>query len=85
MRENPGLNINIKPEDMKDVVCDNCGCQTFVPVFLFKEISAVVSPSGKKTLVPMQIFKCDECGHINDSFMPKPKGADDGSGGMKLV
>jgi len=79
------LNLNIRPEDMTDVVCDKCSCQTFVPVFLFKEISAVVSPSGKKTLVPMQVWKCDECGHINDAFLPKPKKADDSSGGLKIV
>lgn len=76
------MNLNIKPEDMKDVCCDKCQNQTFVPVFLFKEVSAVVSPNGKKSLVPMQIFKCDECGHINDAFLPKKKKDDKG---LKLV
>lgn len=76
------MNLNIKPEDMKDVNCDECEGQTFVPVFLFKEVSAVVSPNGKKSLVPMQIFKCDSCSHINDAFLPKKKKEDKG---LKLV
>ena len=70
-RDSNGLNININPDDMTDVLCDKCGCQTFVPAFLFKHLSAVMSPNGKDTMVPLQVFKCDECGHINEKFLPK--------------
>ena len=72
-REEQGLNVNINPDDMEDVFCDKCQGQIFIPVFLFKKLSAVVSPTGKTTMVPMQVFKCDDCGHINQEFLPKSK------------
>jgi uncharacterized Zn finger protein len=53
------------------VLCDKCGCQTFQPVFLFKKLSAVLSPNGKDTFVPMQTYKCTDCGHINKEFLAK--------------
>ena len=64
-------NININPEDLEDVLCEKCECQTFEPAMLFKKLSAVLSPSGKETLVPLQIYKCTECAHINEGFLPK--------------
>ena len=78
-RQNSGLNmpggqgaqLNINPDDLVDILCEKCGCQTFQQVYLFKSLSAVLSPSGKKTIVPMQVFKCDDCGHINKDFLPK--------------
>ena len=59
------------PEDLEDVVCNKCECQTFEPVMLFKKLSAVLSPTGKETLVPLQVYKCTDCGHINSGFLPK--------------
>ena len=52
-REQKGLNIN--PEDLEDVHCDKCGCQTFEPVMLFKKLSAVLSPTGQTSLIPLQL------------------------------
>ena len=67
-------NVNINPEDLEDVFCDECGNQTFEPVFLFKSLSAVLSPSGQKSLIPLQLYKCTDCGHINNEFIPKNGG-----------
>ena len=69
MNQNPQVNIN--PDDLVDVVCEHCGNQTFTMAFLFKKISAVLSPNGKESMIPLQIYKCDECGHINKEFLPK--------------
>ena len=70
-REETGLNVNINPNDLEDVVCDKCGSQCFEPTFLFKRLSAVLAPSGKDTMIPLQIYRCADCGHINDIFLPK--------------
>ena len=67
----PGAQINVKASDLKDIVCDNCGCKFFRHVHAFKRLSALISPSGKEQIVPIPIYRCDECGHINDEFLPK--------------
>jgi len=68
MNQQPQVQIN--PQDLEDVECDKCQGQVFTPVMLFKKISAVLSPNGKKALFPLEVYKCDECGHINDEFLP---------------
>jgi len=69
MNQQPQVQIN--PQDLEDVVCDKCGNQTFTPAMLFKKISAVLSPNGQKALFPLEVYKCDECGHINEEFLPQ--------------
>tara|TARA_R110001592_G_scaffold215613_1_gene468990 strand:+ start:4213 stop:4500 length:288 start_codon:yes stop_codon:yes gene_type:complete len=70
---NANQNININPDDLTDIVCEKCESQTFEPVFMFKKLSAVLSPSGKDTMVPLQTYRCTECTNINKEFMPKTK------------
>jgi hypothetical protein len=63
--------LNINPNDLEDMLCEKCESQYFEPAFLFKKLSAIMSPSGKETLVPMQIYRCADCKHINEEFLPK--------------
>jgi|21_taG_2_1085346.scaffolds.fasta_scaffold00045_46 hypothetical protein len=67
--EQPALNIN--PDDLEDVVCEQCKNPTFVPASLFKKLPASLSPSGKATLVPIQVFECSACKWVNEEFVPK--------------
>ena len=30
--------------------------------------------NGKDSMIPLQVFKCDECGHINEEFIPNKDG-----------
>ena len=64
---NPQLNLNIN--DAEDVNCDKCQGTEFSPVFLIKRISALVSPTGKDVIIPIQVFKCDKCNHVNELFL----------------
>tara|TARA_R100000426_G_scaffold51368_1_gene37495 strand:- start:1640 stop:1852 length:213 start_codon:yes stop_codon:yes gene_type:complete len=62
-------NINIDLNNVTNMKCDECENETFVPVFVIKQLSALVSPTGKETLVPVQLFKCSKCGHVNEKFL----------------
>ena len=67
-------NNNFRPlwKNALDVNCDECDNDRFVPVFVVKKISALVSPSGQEVIVPIQALKCDSCNHINEVFL-KPQ------------
>ena len=56
--------------------CEKCGNDTFVQVFKIRTLSALLSPSGQKTVIPIQMFACAECGNIN-SFNLKEAPEDD--------
>jgi len=62
-------NIDISKAD--DIKCDECGHDTFIPVFLIKKVSAIMSPNGQEIIAPVQVFGCNKCGHVNQEFMPR--------------
>ena len=41
-----------------------CGGMTFTSVLMFKRISALVSPSGKEENIPVEVYKCNDCGKV---------------------
>tara|TARA_R100001443_G_scaffold87712_1_gene94270 strand:- start:797 stop:1072 length:276 start_codon:yes stop_codon:yes gene_type:complete len=61
----------LKLKDLDDVVCSECGNPTFIQVHLLRKISAVMSPNGKGGFLPVPIFQCANCGHINEELMPR--------------
>jgi len=63
--------VAIKLEDLTDVTCSECGHQVFTQVYLFKKISAILSPNGQESMIPLPTYKCDNCGHIDKVFLPK--------------
>ena len=65
-REQPGLQIDLSKAET--IVCENCGNASFIQAFFLKKVSALVSPTGKEAIVPMQVFSCDKCGHVNKEF-----------------
>ena len=61
--------INIDFSNMDNVTCDKCNGDKFSPTFIIKKISALMSPTGQETLAPIQVFKCDNCSHVNELFL----------------
>jgi hypothetical protein len=52
-------------------ICEECGHDVFVTAFKLQSVPGIVSPTGEEMLVPIQVFMCNECGHINEEFLPK--------------
>ena len=61
-REQEGLQIDLSKAET--IVCENCGNASFIQAFFLKKVSALVSPTGKEAIVPMQVFSCGNCGTI---------------------
>jgi hypothetical protein len=66
-------NINVDINQAEEIVCDECNSNAFHPAFLLRKVSALISPTGKETVIPIQVFACDSCGHINEEFLPIEK------------
>ena len=52
-------------------VCEKCENDTFQQVFRMRKLSALLSPAGKESMIPIQVFACTKCGNINKGFLPK--------------
>ena len=57
-----GLQLDISKTDT--IVCENCGNASFIQAFFLKKVSALVSPTGKEAVIPIQVFSCGNCGTI---------------------
>ena len=33
-----------------------------------RKMSALVAPNGQETIIPMAVFACEKCGHVNKEF-----------------
>ena len=50
------------------VKCDKCENQTFKQTLLIRRVSALISPNGQEQYVPIAVFACEKCGHVNSEF-----------------
>ena len=50
------------------IKCESCDSSTFKQTLLLRKMSALVSPNGQETIIPMQVFACDSCNHVNKEF-----------------
>ena len=62
-----GLQIDLSKTDT--IVCEECGNASFIQAFFLKKVSALVSPTGKEAIVPIQVFSCGNCGAIPKNMM----------------
>ena len=69
IREQPGLQVDIS--QTTEVSCEACKHDVFIPAFKMRRLSALLAPAGKETMVPINVFACAKCGHINKEFLPK--------------
>ena len=67
--EQPQINIDLSQTTAE--VCEKCENDTFVQVYKMRKLSALLSPAGKESMIPLQVFACTKCGHINAGFRPK--------------
>ena len=51
-----------------EICCEACGGKTFKQTLLMRKMSALVAPNGQETIIPMQVFACEKCGHVNKEF-----------------
>ena len=62
-----GLQLDISKTDT--IVCEECGNASFIQAFFLKKVSALVSPTGKEAVIPIQVFSCGNCGTIPQNMV----------------
>lgn len=63
--------LQIDPSKLDTVECENCSSIFFEEVTMFKEVPAIQSPNGQKSILPIPVVRCVECGHVSQRFLPK--------------
>ena len=61
--------MNIDMSQTSEMKCDKCENLTFKQTIMLRKMSAIVSPNGQETIIPMAVFACEKCNHVNDEFI----------------
>ena len=67
------LNMNVALKDTTAIICEECGHNVFQEGVLLRKISRFVTGTSQDALMPIPVFTCANCGHVNEEFMPKDK------------
>jgi uncharacterized Zn finger protein len=68
-QQQPQMNVDFN--QTTSLECDKCKNETFTQVFYIRKLSALLSPSGEESLIPVPTFACAECGHVNEGLKAK--------------
>ena len=60
--------MNVNFSQTTPIKCEKCGNPTFKQTMMLRKVSAIISPTGKETIIPMAVFACESCNHVNDEF-----------------
>ena len=67
------INMNVALKDTLPIVCEECSNSVFTEGVLLRKISRFVTGTSQDALMPVPVFACSKCGHVNEEFMPKDK------------
>ena len=60
--------MNIDMSQTSEMKCDKCENNTFKQTMMLRKVSAIVSPNGKETIIPVGVFACESCNNVNEEF-----------------
>lgn len=53
----------------EDVKCDECSATNFINIYRIRKVSGLMSGSGRDMVVPVPVYACADCGHVNEKFL----------------
>ena len=68
--DNKQANVQVDLTQAETVLCEKCSNGLFIQSFFLKKISALMSPTGQEAIIPVQVYSCGNCGHINSKLNP---------------
>ena len=53
------------------VECEKCNGMYFEEALHIRKASGILTGTGQLSYIPIPVFKCISCSHINSEFLPK--------------
>ncbi len=63
---------NLDINSTTPIVCEECGNNTFKPIFFLRKISRFLTGEDTDRVLPMDSLACVNCNHVNKEFNPNP-------------
>jgi DNA-directed RNA polymerase subunit M/transcription elongation factor TFIIS len=68
-QQSPKLNVSLNKTVAFE--CDECQNQVFIQGVLLRKASKFLTGTTQDAVVPIPIFACSKCGHVNQEFIPE--------------
>jgi hypothetical protein len=68
-QQQPKLNISL--DKTQPMVCEKCENEVFVEGVMLRKASKFLTGTTQDAVVPIPVFTCSKCGHVNNDFLPK--------------
>ena len=65
----PKAEVQLDLGEADTIQCQECGNASFIQSFFLKKISALMSPTGKEAIIPVQVFSCGNCGTVPSKML----------------
>jgi len=72
MSQQEQIKLNIDLNKTTPVVCDECNHNVFQEGLMLRKANKFLTGTAQDALIPLPIFSCAKCGHVNESFLPEP-------------
>lgn len=69
MNQQP-MNVNITLDKTTPVKCEKCENETFIEGVMLRKASRLLTGTSQDAMIPIPVFSCSKCGHVNDEFLP---------------
>jgi hypothetical protein len=67
------INMNVALKDTTAIVCEECSNNVFQEGVLLRKVSRFMTGTTQDALMPIPVFSCGRCHHVNSEFLPKDK------------
>jgi uncharacterized Zn finger protein len=64
------MELNIPIEQTTAVHCENCGNNHFIQALRLQKVSGLLTGQSQPSYIPIPVFSCNKCGHVNKEFTP---------------
>ena len=66
------MSVQINPLEAPTIKCENCQGVLFDLVFIIKKINKMSIGAPTDQMMPIQIFRCADCGDVLKDSLPHP-------------
>jgi DNA-directed RNA polymerase subunit RPC12/RpoP len=69
MKPLPKAQVKVDLTQAETMKCEYCENYLFISSTIIKRLSAIVSPTGEETLIPIDVYSCGNCGRVPKSML----------------
>lgn len=70
--EQEQIKLNISLDKTQEIICDACGHNVFQEGLMLRKASKFLTGTAVDSLIPIPVFSCGSCSHVNSEFIPEP-------------